>query len=91
MGGKQIEVLAIAIFARREELAAVLTELCFRRASDSYLLDYNYNIETVMSSDSFLKVNEPLLVLELFLSSEDQAIRRVVIELNLDETRHFVD
>jgi hypothetical protein len=71
LGAKQIEVVAITIFARREELALVLTELCFRRASDSYLIDYNFNIETVMSSDSYLKVNEPILVLELFLSKEE--------------------
>jgi hypothetical protein len=69
LGAKQIEVITIAIFSRRDELAHVLTELCFRKASDSFLLDYNYNIETVMSSDSFLKINEPLLVLELFLSA----------------------
>lgn len=81
----------MAIFTRRDELAQVLTELIFRKASDSYLLDYNYNIETVMSSDSFFKINEPLMVLELFLSAEDSAIKRVVIELNIDEARAFVD
>lgn len=69
----------------------MLTELVFRKASDSYLLDFNYNIETVMSSDSFLKVNEPLLLLELFLSAENSGIKRVVVELNIDEARAFVD
>jgi hypothetical protein len=55
------------------------------------LLDFNYNIETVLSSDSFLKVNEPLMVLELFLSAENNGIKRVVVELNIDEARAFVD
>ena len=88
---KQIELISVAVFTRRDELAQVLTELVFRRAHDSYLLDYNFNVETVMSSDSFLKVNEPLLVLELFLSAENQAIKRVVVEMNVDEARAFVD
>ena len=51
-------MVAVAIFARREELAKVLTELVFRQSVDSYLLDYNYNIETTISSDTFSKVNE---------------------------------
>ena len=65
---KMAEMVAIAIFARREELAKVLTELVFRQSVDSYLLDYNYNVETTIGSDSFAKVNEQLLVLELFLA-----------------------
>ena len=94
-------MVATAIFARREELAKVLTELVFRQSVDSYLLDYNYNVETTIASDTFSKVNEQLLVLELFLaqngpssgeggSFSDKNIRRVIIELNLDEARTFV-
>ena len=49
----------------------MLTELVFRQSVDSYLLDYNYNIETVISSDSFSKQNEQLLVLELMLAQND--------------------
>lgn len=44
-----------------------------------------------MSSDSFLKINEPLMVLELYLSAQDDGIRRVVVEMNLDEARAFVN
>ena len=55
---RMAEVVAVAIFSRREELAKVLTELIFRQSVDSYLLDYNYNIETTIASDSFSKVNE---------------------------------
>ena len=65
---KMAEMVAIAIFARREELSKVLTELVFRQSVDSYLLDYNYNVETTIGSDSFAKVNDQLLVLELFLA-----------------------
>ena len=56
------------MFARRNELVKVLTELVFRQSVDSYLLDYNYNLETVVSSDSYSKLNEQLLVLELMLA-----------------------
>ena len=65
---KVAEMVAVTIFARRDELATILTELVFRQSSDSYLLDYNYNIETTISSDTFSKVNEQLLVVELFLA-----------------------
>ena len=71
-----------------------MTELVFRASVDSYLLDYNYNIETVISSDNFSKQNEQLLVLELFLAQNDvnegQLVRRVQIEMDVDETRAFV-
>ena len=65
---KFAEIIAVAVFARRNELVKVLTELVFRQSVDSYLLDYNYNIETVVSSDSYSKLNEQLLVLELMLA-----------------------
>lgn len=65
---KFAEIAALAIFSRRNELVKVLTELVFRASVDSYLLDYNYNVETVISSDSYSKLNEHLLVLELFLA-----------------------
>lgn len=55
---KFAEITAVAVFARREELVKVLTELVFRQSVDSYLLDYNYNVETVLSSDSYSKQNE---------------------------------
>ena len=55
---KIAEIIAVSIFARRDELATILTEMVFRQSSDSYLLDYNYNIETTIGSDSFSKVNE---------------------------------
>ena len=58
MDFKFAEIIAVAVFARRNELVKVLTELVFRQSVDSYLLDYNYNIETVLSSDNYSKLNE---------------------------------
>lgn len=65
---KFAEIISVGVFARRNELVKVLTELVFRQSVDSYLLDYNYNVETVMASDSYSKLNEQLLVLELLLA-----------------------
>ena len=65
---KFAELIAVSVFARRNELVKVLTELVFRQSVDSYLLDYNYNIETVVSSDNYSKQNEQLMVLELLLA-----------------------
>ncbi len=42
---KQLEVIYVSIFARREELRAVMTELVLRQTEDKHLVDYNYNIE----------------------------------------------
>ena len=45
LDAKKQEIIAVAIFARREELSKVLTELILQKSVDSYLVDYNYNIE----------------------------------------------
>lgn len=43
----------------------------------------------MISSDSFIKVNEQLIILELVLSCQDQ-LRRVSIEMNLAESNEFL-
>ncbi len=40
-----VEIVAVCVFARREELRRVMTELVFQRSLDTHLVDYNYNIE----------------------------------------------
>ena len=86
-----IEILAICVFSRREELRKVLTELVFQSALDHHLVDYNYNIELCLSSDTMMRVNEPLLVLELFLRGSDgKELEKVVIEMNKVEAKAFV-
>jgi hypothetical protein len=40
-----VEILAICVFARREELRKVFIELVFQSSVDKHLVDYNYNIE----------------------------------------------
>ena len=47
---KLIEILSVCVFARREELRRVLTELIFQKSVDSHLVDYNYNIEVSSTS-----------------------------------------
>lgn len=85
------ESLTPLIFGRRQELAKILTNIVFTQSTDSVLLDYNYNIETVLASDSFGKVNEPLLTLELILKQGDNSLRRVYLEFNVEEARDFVE
>ena len=44
-----------------------------------------------MASDSYAKVNESMLVLELFLRGQDgKRLERVVLEMNLQEAKAFV-
>ena len=66
-----------------------MTHRVLQQTTDSVLLDYNYNIETVIASDSLMKVNEQMLVLELILQCTDE-IRRVTIEMNLMEASEFL-
>ena len=61
------DMLAAIIFAKRQELSSYLTHRVLQQTTDAVLLDYNYNIETVIASDSLMKVNEQMLVLELIL------------------------
>jgi hypothetical protein len=68
---KIVEILSVCVFSRREELRRVLTELVFQSAVDRHLVDYNYNIELCLASDTMIRVNEPMLVLELYLRGAD--------------------
>jgi hypothetical protein len=53
---KLVEILAICIFARREELRRVFTELIFQRSVDTHLVDYNYNIEVMIQLLTYILV-----------------------------------
>lgn len=82
-------------YSRRSELRKVLTELVFKSVQDASLLDYNYNIEQVLWSDSCKQVCESMLVLELFIKTGEgqgghDQIKRVVVDCTLEETREFV-
>ena len=88
---KMVDILAVCVFSRREELRKVLTDLVFQSSVDRHLVDYNYNIELCLSSDTMMKVNEPMLVLELFLRGCDgKQLERVIIEMNRVEAKAFV-
>ena len=92
--GKTIDIIAAAVLARREELRKVLTDAVLKETSDLSLIDYNYNIELVMSSNASQKVQAPMMTLELFLrvnvdelgeTHSGKDIQRVVLELSLEE------
>jgi COMM domain len=88
---KFIDILSICVFSRREELRKVLTELVLQQAVDKHLVDYNYNVELCLSSDTMMKVNESMLVLELFLRGSDgKHLERIIIEMNRQEAKAFV-
>lgn len=88
---KMVDILSICVFSRREELRKVLTDLVFQSSVDRHLVDYNYNVELCLSSDTMMKVNEPMLVLELFLRGCDgKELERVIIEMNKVEAKAFV-
>ena len=53
---KTIDILANTIFARRDELQKIMTELVLEVSSDKILIDYNYSIEWVVSSNTASQV-----------------------------------
>ena len=68
-----IDILANTIFARREELQRILTDMVLELTNDKILLDYNYSVEMVMSSNTSMKVMTPILMLELFLKVNEDS------------------
>ena len=96
---KSIDIIGTSVYARREEIQQTLVEMILNDSSDKVLIDYNYNIELVMSSSSSQNVATPLLILELFLrvnhdeqSGENhggKSIQRVLIEMDKEEARDF--
>ena len=64
---KTIDIIATTVYARRNELRTILTEIVLGGCTDKQLIDYNFNIEMVVSSNSSQRVMQPLLVLELML------------------------
>ena len=64
---KTIDILGTAIYARRDEVQKIMVERTIQSANDKYLIDYNYNVEMIMSSSSSQNAAIPLLVLELQL------------------------
>ena len=64
---KTLDIIAASIFARREEMRKILTAKMLEQSADKSLIDYNYNVELVMSSSSSQSVMQPLLVVELHL------------------------
>ena len=45
----------------------ILTAKILEQSADKTLIDYNYNVELVLSSSSSQSVMQPLLVVELYL------------------------
>ena len=56
IAAKTIDIMATTIYARRSELQKILTDMVLQMSNDKVLLDYNYSIEMVMSSDSSSKI-----------------------------------
>ena len=92
--GKVIDIIAAAVLARREEMRKIFTGLVLNETSDKNLIDYNYNVELVISSSSSQSVQVPMLTLELLLrvntddlgeSHSGKDIQRVLLEFSFEE------
>ena len=55
------------------------------------LLDFNYSVKVLMSSDTSSVVKIPIVQLELFIKDVNNFVERVVLEFNKDELKSFID
>ena len=61
------------------------------RSEERYLIDFNYTIEKVISSSTFGKMNEWIMMLELYLKDNKSGeIEKVMVEMKRDELAAFV-
>ena len=59
--------------------------------SKKTLLDFNYTVKVIMSSDSSSVVKIPVVNIELFIKDVNNLVERVVLELNKEELKTFID
>ena len=52
ISSKTLDIIAASIFARREEMRKILTAKILEQSADKTLIDYNYNVELVLSSSA---------------------------------------
>ena len=61
------------------------------RSEEKYLVDFNYTVEKVISSSTFDKMNEWIVMLELYLKDNKSGlIEKVLVEMKRDELASFV-
>ena len=65
-GTKRTEILGMAVIARMETIKQIYLEDMIR-SEEKYLIDFNYTVEKVISSSTFNKMNEWIMMLELYL------------------------
>ena len=61
------------------------------RSEEKWLIDYNFTVEKVVSSSSFNKMNEWIVMLELYIKDQKSGlIEKVMVEMKRDELAAFV-
>lgn len=55
------------------------------------LIDFNYTVKVIMGSDTSSVVKMPVVNLELFVKDVNSTVERVVLELNKEELKTFID
>ena len=56
VSAKTIDILATTIYARRNELQTILTDMILDVSADKLLIDYNYNLEMLIASSTSHKL-----------------------------------
>ena len=63
----------MAIIARMETIKQIYLEDMIR-SEEKYLIDFNYTVEKVISSSTFNKMNEWIMMLELYLKDNKSGL-----------------
>ncbi len=75
---------------KRAELAGTYKKRLNDYAKCS-LVDFNYTVKVAMGSDTSSVVKMPVVNLELFVKDVNNVVERVVLELNKEELKTFIE
>ncbi|EFC40894.1 predicted protein [Naegleria gruberi] len=79
---EQAEVFVRVLEGRRSELVRAMKYKCISEISHSYLEDFDWKLNLVVASDKCSNIREPIVLLNLFVKSEnEQKVREVLVEL----------
>eukprot|EP01080_Neovahlkampfia_damariscottae_P001126 gene1126-10640_t len=85
---KEDKKLIFQIFKlRKEELQSYFKN---SKISSSHLSDFDWKLQVILSSDKFSNIKEPILLLTLYIKTEDEE-KELLIELSYDDLNHLLN
>jgi len=55
------------------------------------LIDFNYSVKIIMSTDTSAIIKMPIVQLELFIKDNNEIIEKIILEMNKEELKNFIE